>query len=112
MFVKYKVFIFLEYKDAFSLFDKDGNGTISKEELGMVMRSIGRNPTERELQDMINEVDADGINFPFQYHKNKMNNLFHYHIYSVTYLSRAMRKCVLCHMRTTKAQISLRIRAV
>ena len=26
----------------------------------MVMRSIGRNPTERELQDMINEVDADG----------------------------------------------------
>ena len=28
------------------------------------------------------------------------------------WLSRAMRKCVLCHMRTTKAQISLRIRAV
>ena len=27
-------------------------------------------------------------------------------------LSRAMRKSVLCHMRTTKAQISLRIRAV
>ena len=27
-------------------------------------------------------------------------------------MSRAMRKCVLCHMRTTKAQISLLIRAV
>ena len=27
-------------------------------------------------------------------------------------MSRAMRKCVLCHMRTTKAQISVRIRAV
>ena len=27
-------------------------------------------------------------------------------------MSQAMRKCVLCHMRTTKAQISLRIRAV
>ena len=27
-------------------------------------------------------------------------------------MSRAMRKCVLCHMRTTKVQISLRIRAV
>ena len=25
-------------------------------------------------------------------------------------MSRAMRKCVLCHMRTTKAQISLHIR--
>ena len=52
--------ILTEFKDAFSLFDKDGNGTISKDELGMVMKSIGRNPTEQELQDMINDVDADG----------------------------------------------------
>ena len=27
-------------------------------------------------------------------------------------MSRAMRKCVLCHLGTTKAQISLRIRVV
>ena len=30
----------------------------------------------------------------------------------INQVSQAMRKCVLCHMRTTKAQISLRIRAV
>nr|BBB18810.1 calcium indicator protein GeNL(Ca2+)-110u [synthetic construct] len=56
-----------EFKEAFSLFDKDGDGTITTKDLGTVMRSLGQNPTEAELQDMINEVDADGngtIYFP------------------------------------------------
>merc|ERR1712172_185172 len=56
-----------EFKEAFSLFDKDGDGTITTKELGTVMRSLGQNPTEAELLDMINEVDADGngtIDFP------------------------------------------------
>ena len=49
-----------EYKEAFSLFDKNGDGYISSKELGIVMRSLGQNPSEAELQDMINEVDFDG----------------------------------------------------
>nr|CAG8463080.1 10109_t:CDS:2 [Entrophospora candida] len=56
-----------EFKEAFSLFDKDNDGSITTKELGTVMRSLGQNPTESELQDMINEVDADGngtIDFP------------------------------------------------
>jgi calmodulin len=55
-----------EYKEAFSLFDKDGDGTIKTKELGTIMRSL-QSPTEAELQDMINEVDTNGngtIDFP------------------------------------------------
>ena len=33
------VVTFLEFKEAFSLFDKDGDGTITTKELGTVMRS-------------------------------------------------------------------------
>merc|ERR1712048_659867 len=46
---------------------KDSDGTITTKELGTVMRSLGQNPTAAELQDMINEVGADGngtIDFP------------------------------------------------
>ena len=56
-----------EFKEAFSLFDKDGNGTITSKELGTAMRSLGQYPTEVELRDMINEIDADGngcVDFP------------------------------------------------
>jgi calmodulin len=48
-----------EFLEAFSLFDKDGDGQIITKELGVVMRSLGQNPTEAELQDMIGEVDTD-----------------------------------------------------
>lgn len=49
-----------EFKEAFQLFDQDNSGTISATELGLVMRSLGQNPTEQELMDMVNEVDTDG----------------------------------------------------
>lgn len=56
-----------EFREAFSLFDKgNGGDTVTKRELGTVMRSLGENPTEAELTNMINDVGADdnGIGFP------------------------------------------------
>ncbi|XP_049375906.1 calmodulin-2/4-like [Solanum verrucosum] len=56
-----------ELTEAFSLLDKYGDGCIATKEFEIVIRSLGHNPTEAELQDMINELDADGngtIDFP------------------------------------------------
>ncbi|XP_012853869.1 PREDICTED: calmodulin-2/4-like [Erythranthe guttata] len=50
----------LEFQTSFNVFDKDGDGCINIEELGIVMRSLDQNPSEKELRDMINEVDSDG----------------------------------------------------
>ena len=49
-----------QFKEAFSLFDKDGDGTVSTKELGSIMRSLGQNPTETELKDIIANVDKNG----------------------------------------------------
>ncbi len=49
-----------ELKEAFSLVDKDGDGSITAKELGTVQCSLGYNQTKAELQAMINEVNADG----------------------------------------------------
>lgn len=54
------VFLHVEFREAFCLFDKDGDGTITTSELGIVMRSLGQTPTDSELKDMIHEVDIDG----------------------------------------------------
>jgi uncharacterized protein YneF (UPF0154 family) len=50
-----------------SILTQNHTGQITTKELGTVMRSLGQNPSESELQDMINEVDADNngtIDFP------------------------------------------------
>ncbi len=53
--------VFLEeFREAFSQFDKNGDGTVSTSELGAVMKFLGQHPTPSELQSMINEVDAEG----------------------------------------------------
>ncbi|KAK7613018.1 hypothetical protein IWX49DRAFT_51713 [Phyllosticta citricarpa] len=48
-----------DFRAAFSVFDKNSDGVITAEELGEVMRSLGQEPTEEELRDIVNELDVD-----------------------------------------------------
>ena len=41
------------------LFSKNGDGFISAKELGVLMRTLGRNPTEDEIMNIMNEIDVD-----------------------------------------------------
>lgn len=51
----------IELKEAFALFDRVGQGVIRTKDLGHVMRSIGYHTTPTELEQMIREVDQDGL---------------------------------------------------
>ncbi|KAF8774302.1 Calcium-binding protein E63-1 like protein [Argiope bruennichi] len=44
---------------AFRVFDKDGNGYITKDELKMAMDLIGEPVTEAQLDDMLKAIDID-----------------------------------------------------
>lgn len=49
-----------ELREAFALFDKDGDGCITSAELLTVMKSLGQATTDRETKEMIQRVDKDG----------------------------------------------------
>lgn len=49
-----------ELKEAFKVFDKDGNGFISAAELRHVMTNLGEKLTDEEVDEMIREADTDG----------------------------------------------------
>ena len=48
-----------ELKESFRLFDKDGNGFISREELMRVMCTLGETLSEEEAQEIIDQADID-----------------------------------------------------
>merc|ERR1712070_147364 len=50
----------LEIHEAFGKFDRDGDGHIEAKELATVMRIMGMEPSEEQLQNLIKSVDVDG----------------------------------------------------
>jgi len=49
-----------EIREAFKVFDNDGNGFINRQELGYVMENLGEEMEQEEIQSLINEIDIDG----------------------------------------------------
>jgi calmodulin len=50
----------MEYRVAFEFFDKDSDGQINTNELNTIMKSLGQNVNEKQLEEIIQEIDADG----------------------------------------------------
>jgi len=49
-----------ELREAFRVFDRNGDGFISASELRHVMTNLGEKLTDEEVEDMIREADLDG----------------------------------------------------
>lgn len=49
-----------EFQEAFNLYDPEGRGFITVNDVCMVMNHLGRNLDETEIRDMINEADTQG----------------------------------------------------
>lgn len=57
--------VIMEYKEAFSLFDKDSDGLISHKEFSVVSRSLGLNPLEAEISELLELCAPSGMmDFP------------------------------------------------
>jgi len=64
-----------EIREAFRVFDKDGNGFISAAELRHVMTNLGEKLTDEEVDEMIREADIDGdgqVNYEGLFHSCRL----------------------------------------
>ncbi|CAN8028999.1 unnamed protein product [Ixodes persulcatus] len=53
-----------EFREAFTLFDKESSGAIKASDLGTVMRSLGYSPTEADIKDILGTDSREHIDFP------------------------------------------------
>uniref|UniRef100_A0A670YHT5 Calglandulin n=1 Tax=Pseudonaja textilis TaxID=8673 RepID=A0A670YHT5_PSETE len=54
--------IFLDYKEAFGLFDRVGDGKIQLSQCGDLMRALGQNPTNAEIRKVLGHPKLDELN--------------------------------------------------
>ena len=47
-------------KEAFEIFDRDGNGVIAVDEFTLMMQTLGAQLNDEEVNEIIREIDLDG----------------------------------------------------
>ena len=50
-----------DYMDAFNMFDTNHDGTINSQKIGELMRKLGKNPTDLELKQIIENIAKPGL---------------------------------------------------
>lgn len=68
----------MELREVFRSFDEDGNGFIEFDELKGALQKMGQDPTDEQVQDMMNELDLNGdgmISFEEFLHMNASHNV-------------------------------------
>ena len=61
-----------EIREIFALFDKNSDGYVNTAELGTVVRGLNLNPSDIEVNEMVKEVDPNGIG---QFDQNSLISL-------------------------------------
>jgi Ca2+-binding EF-hand superfamily protein len=48
-----------EYTEAFRVFDRDGNGTINRDEMRQILITLGDHVTQEEIENMLRDADIN-----------------------------------------------------
>ena len=60
-----------EFKEAFTLYDRNMDGTITSKDLGNVLKAIGQNPSDEETRNLVERVSPFNIFGIFDQTKDK-----------------------------------------
>jgi Ca2+-binding EF-hand superfamily protein len=47
-------------REAYTLFDESGDGKISVREMKVILRSLGQNPRENEIKELMKSINPEG----------------------------------------------------
>ena len=74
-----------EFKEAFTLYDRNMDGTITSKDLGNVLKAIGQNPSDEETRNLVERVSPFRI---FGVFKNLWHSMWTFKSYPNTYILR------------------------